>query len=78
MNELLATAAVAVETPMAEETAVPIATVEETAAPVDLATVSQQLDQVLAWQGAQFGMLAVIFGCVLGVVFGKIIGRFWR
>lgn len=53
-------------------------TVEETAAPVDLTTVSQQLDQVLAWQGAQFGMLAVIFGCVLGVAFGKIIGRFWK
>lgn len=45
---------------------------------VDLTTVSQQLDQVIGWQAAQFGLQSVLLGAILGAVIALVIGRMWR
>lgn len=69
MDEILEAAPVGEEVALTEETVVPT---------VDLSTVSRQLERIEVWQMAQFGMLAVIFGCVLGVVFGKVVAKIWK
>ena len=68
MNELLEAAAVAEEVAVAGEAVVP----------VDLSTVSQQLDQVLLWQAAQTFILALAVGVFLGAVLALVIGRAWK
>lgn len=44
---------------------------------VDLATVSQQLDQMLTWQMVQFCTLCVLIGVILGVAFARVVGKTW-
>lgn len=55
-----------------------VAATGETAGAVDLLTVSQQLDQIIAWQSGQFLALWVLVGCVIGAAVGKAIGRYLR
>lgn len=55
-----------------------VAAAGEAVGSVDLTTVSQQLDQVITWQMAQFGTQWVLIGCVIGVVVALLFRRFWR
>lgn len=59
---------------MAEE----VAATGEIAGSVDLTAVSQQLDQVIIWQAAQFTTLWVLIGAVIGLAVAMVLGRFWR
>lgn len=68
MNELLEAVTVAEE----------VAAAGGAVVSADLSTVSQQLDQVLAWQAAQFSALCVLLGVILGVVIALVVGRMWR
>ncbi len=58
--------------------------VEEVAAPgetvgsVDLTTISQQLDQVIVWQAANFGTQWILIGCLIGAVVALVIGGIWK
>lgn len=45
---------------------------------VDLTTVSQQLDQIIAWQSGQFLALWVLVGCVIGAFLGKALAGVFR
>lgn len=49
----------------------------ETVGFVDLATVSQQLDQVILLQQQQLSLIAVLIGVILGITVGKWIARLW-
>lgn len=69
MNELLEAVTAAEEVAGAGETV---------GFAVDLTTVSQQLDQVIGWQAAQFGLQSVLLGVILGAVIALVIGRMWR
>lgn len=55
-----------------------VATAGEAVVEVDLSTVSQQLDQMMAWQALQFVMLVILSGLILGVAVGKAIERMWH
>ena len=55
-----------------------VAAMGEIAGSVDLTTISQQLDQVILWQAAQFATLWVLIGVVIGVAVALVIRRFWR
>lgn len=55
-----------------------VAPMEETAVPVDLSVVSQQLDHIVAWQMVQVGVLALLVGCLLGIACARVLGRMWR
>lgn len=55
-----------------------VAAVGETAVPVDLTTVSQQLDQIMAWQVAQLCIASILVGVVLGVAVALVIRRLWK
>lgn len=68
MNELLEAATVVEED----------AAAGETAGAVDLLTVSQQLDQIIAWQSGQFLALWVLVGCVIGAAVAKTLWGFWK
>ncbi len=61
-----------------------VAGVEEVAAPgetvgsVDLTTVSQQLDTIIALQKTQSCNQWALMGLILGIVIALIIGRLWK
>ncbi len=59
---------------LAEEVAVP----GEAAEFVDLSVVSQQLDQIMAWQVAQLCIASILVGVVLGVAVALVIRRLWK
>lgn len=59
---------------MAEE----VAAAGEIVESVDLATVSQQLDQIMTWQAAQFCGICVLIGVILGVVLARTVARVWK
>ncbi len=50
----------------------------ESAEFVDLSVVSQQLDQIMAWQVAQLCVVAILVGVVLGTVVALVIRRLWK
>ncbi len=45
---------------------------------VDLSVVSQQLDQIMAWQVAQLCVASILVGVVLGVAVALVIRRLWK
>ncbi len=55
-----------------------VAAVGETAGSVDLAAISQQLDQIILLQLVQVLCLGLIAGAIIGVAAAKAIGRFFR
>ncbi len=69
MPELLSEAAAALEE---------VAAAGEIAGSVDLTTISQQLDQIMTWQMAQFCGICVLVGVILGVAFAKVVGKTWK
>ncbi len=55
-----------------------VAAVGETAEFVDLSVVSQQLDQIMAWQVAQLCVASILVGAVLGVAVALVIRGLWK
>lgn len=55
-----------------------VASSGEAVGSVDLTTVSQQLDQVIAWQMAAVCTQWVLIGALIGAVVTLVIGRFFK